>query len=57
LTNNVPEESVYNQERKWYLATALILNDQVAEGKEILSQIKTGEWKYAEAQLLLKSKD
>ncbi|MFZ1790001.1 MAG: CDC27 family protein [Saprospiraceae bacterium] len=57
LTNNVPEESVYGQERNWYLATALILNDQVAEGKEILSQIKTGEWKYAEAQLLLKAKD
>ncbi|MBP7642063.1 MAG: hypothetical protein KA767_01925 [Saprospiraceae bacterium] len=57
LTNNVPEESVYGQERKWYLATALILNNQVAEGKKILLQIKSGEWKYAEAQLLLKSKD
>ena len=57
LTNNVPEESVYGQERNWYLATALILNNQVADGKEILSQIKTGEWKYAEAQLLLKAKD
>ncbi|MBK8392848.1 MAG: hypothetical protein IPL23_27860 [Saprospiraceae bacterium] len=53
----MPEESVYGQERKWYLATALILNNQVAEGKKILLQIKSGEWKYAEAQLLLKSKD
>ena len=49
------ETDQFIQERQWFLALAFILNQQNEKAKTILNQIQVQDWKYQEAQELLKS--
>ena len=47
--------SAFNEEIRWYLSLAYILSNQTGKAEELLSNIGSGDWKYDEAQILLKS--
>ncbi len=44
----------YREESNWYLSWALIKQEKLAEAKVLLAGIKKGEWRYEQAQELLK---
>lgn len=46
--------SVYREEFRWYLALAFLLNNQELRASDLLNQIEPDDWKYADAQKLLK---
>lgn len=56
----VPElnaESKFIKEHRWFLALAYLKNGQPEEGRPLLLAIQSTDWKYREAQLLLKAID
>ncbi len=54
FNNDDLSDSVYAEEVKWYLGLAYILNGNLEAGTDVLKRINSGEWKYEEAQKLLK---
>ncbi len=48
-------EDSYQEEAKWFLSLALIKQEKKKEAQAALASIKKGEWKYLDAQKLLKA--
>ena len=48
-------ESVLTEEAKWYLSLTHILNDSPEKAISLLEQIRPNQWKYGDAQQLIKS--
>ena len=49
------KNKILHNEIHWYLGLSLIMNGNFAEAKSSLNQIKENDWKYKQAQELLKS--
>lgn len=48
-------DSILNQEAKWYLTIAYVLNNSDENAVSVINQIKANDWNYSKAQELLKS--
>lgn len=51
------KDTTYQQEINWYLAIALLLNDQQQQAKALLSEIPPSGWNYDKARKFLKAMD
>ncbi len=54
FNNELLNDSVFDEEVRWYLGLAYILANQEEQGKQILKAIKYGEWNYEYSKELLK---
>lgn len=56
LSNVSLQKSVYEQEVKWFLGIALILDNKIDQGKKVLETIQPSDWNYEKAQKVLSLK-
>ena len=51
------QNSGYQEEVRWYLSLCLLLSNRSEDAKAVLDSFQSGDWKYSEAQRLLRKLD